>query len=296
MNKKFHGVTTAVITPFLNGKVDFASLEKLVLFQKNNGVTGFVINGTTGESPTVKKEELGEVFAFARKILGNDFPLIVGTGSNSTDKTIEDSIFAEKIGADAVLVVVPYYNKPPQRGLVAHFTKVANSINIPTILYNVPGRTVTSLSLDSIVELSKNPKIIGIKEASGDISFAEKIRKAVHKDFILLSGDDGTFVEFMKAGGNGVISVTSHVFPKKMSQWYHAALENNFEKSLEESKTYLPLTNLLFSEANPIPVKKAAQILGLSASAELRLPLVEMDSLLANDLKNEMQKMGVLNG
>jgi len=296
MNKKFHGVTTAIITPFKNGAVDFEAIEKLVLFQKNNGVTGFVINGTTGESPTVQRQELKEIFSYIRNIVGAEFPLIVGTGSNSTDKTIDDSLFAEKIGADAVLVVVPYYNKPPQRGLFEHFTKIANSIKIPLILYNVPGRTITSLSLDTIVELSKNPNIIGIKEATGDIEFAEKIRREVPKDFILLSGDDGTFVDFMKIGGNGVISVTSHVFPKKMSQWYLSALKNEFENSQVENKNLLKLTNLLFSEANPIPVKKAAQFMGLISSAELRLPLVELDKKLAEDLKNEMLKMGILNG
>lgn len=296
MNKKFHGITTALITPFKNEKVDFDALEKLVLFQKNNGVTGFVINGTTGESPTVHSDEVKEIFSFVRKMVGNDFPLIVGTGSNSTEKTIEDSLFAEKIGADAVLVVVPYYNKPPQRGLFAHFSKIANSIKIPLILYNVPGRTITALSIDTIIELSKNSNIIGIKEASGDIAFAEKIRNAVPKDFILLSGDDGTFVDFMRIGGNGVISVTSHVFPKKMSQWYFSVLKNDFNSAQAESKNYLHLTNLLFSEANPIPVKKAVQLMGLAASAELRLPLVELESKLTEDLKNELIKTGVING
>lgn len=286
--KNFKTTITALITPFKNDRVDFLSLEKLVQFQLKNKIGGFVINGTTAESPTLEWTEVEEIFRKVKTWVPKDFPLIIGTGSNSTQKTIELSQAAEKLGADAVLVVVPYYNKPPQRGLVAHFNKVADSIKIPTILYNVPSRTITSLTLESIVTLSKNKNIIGIKEATGNIELAKNILQNCPKDFILLSGDDGTYPDFLEVGGHGVISVASHILPQAFVQLLQAPTQR------EAYTKYLPLIQLLFAEANPIPVKKALQLLEIIETAELRLPLCELEEHLTRDLSLEMEKRGVL--
>lgn len=278
--KNFKGVATALITPFQNGKVDFASLEKLVEHQLQNGVEGFVVNGTTAESPTLKPSERDEIFKKVKSMVPSNMPLWMGTGSNSTEKTIEDSRAAEKIGADALLVVVPYYNKPPQRGLFEHFKAVASSTGLPNFLYNVPGRTITSLEVDTVKKLAEHPQIIGIKEASGNIEVARQIRAACGKEFILLSGDDGTYDEFMDAGGDGVISVASHVIPGAMKKRH--AHQN------------LDLIHLLFCEANPIPVKMAMYLMGVIASPELRLPLVPLADSWTEKLKAEMKKKGLI--
>ncbi|QDK36140.1 4-hydroxy-tetrahydrodipicolinate synthase [Bdellovibrio sp. NC01] len=292
--KNFKGTFTALLTPFKNGKIDFDSIERMVKHQLSNGVDGFVVNGTTAESPTLTSSERIELFKFMRKIVGDKIPLIMGTGSNDTAKTIAESKEAEGLGADAILVVVPYYNKPPQRGLFAHFKAIATAVNIPTILYNVPGRTITSLATETIRDLSKVQGVIGIKEATGKVDFADEIVKACGRDFVMLSGDDGSYVEFLGVGGHGVISVASHVIPKQMAQWKSWVAEGHIEKARQDIAKYNDLINLLFVEANPIPVKKAVQLMGLIDSAELRLPLVELGETESAKLKNEMRKVGVL--
>lgn len=274
------GVITALATPFQNGKVDFPSLEKLVRHQLENGIDGFVINGTTAESPTLSQSECEEIFKKVRGWTPSGFPLIMGTGSYSTEKTREDSRAAEKLGADAILVVVPYYNNPPQRGLLEHFKTVASAVSIPTILYNVPSRTVRALELETIKKLSEHPQIVGIKEASGKIEFDAQIRAACGKEFLLLSGDDATYDEFMEIGGDGVISVASHVLPKVMKR--------------REVRKHLDLVNALFSEANPIPVKMALHLMGIFASPECRLPLVALSESMTEKLKVELRKEGLI--
>lgn len=278
--KKFSGVITAIITPFKNDNVDFDSLEKLVQQQLKDGVQGFVVHGTTGESPTVTGAERKKIFDFIKAKVPKNFPLIVGTGSNSTAQSIELSKEAEKWGADAVLLVVPYYNKPPQRGLLEHFKAIASSVQIPSILYNVPGRTITALELETIKKLSEHPSIIGIKEASGNVDFAKQIRQACGESFVLLSGDDGTYDDFMKAGGDGVISVASHIIPQAFLK--------------REASKYLPLIDLLFCEANPIPVKMALHLMGTISSAECRLPLVTLSETNKEKLKKAMSEKGLL--
>lgn len=292
--KNFKGTFTALVTPFKAGKVDFASLEKLVKQQLAGGVDGFVINGTTGESPTLASAEKAEVFKFVRSLCGAEVPLIMGTGSNSTALTIEDSRKAEELGADAILVVVPYYNKPPQRGLYEHFKAVASSVKIPTILYNVPGRTITSLATETIRDLAQVRGVIGIKDATGKIDTAKEIISACGKEFVMLSGDDGTYVEFLNVGGHGVISVASHVIPGQMVQWKKWVSEGQLEKARTDIAKYNDLINLLFVEANPIPVKKALQLMGVIDSAELRLPLVELAPEHTERLQAEMKKVGLL--
>lgn len=278
--KKFAGVITAIITPFFKGEVDYESLSKLIEVQIKDGIDGFVVHGTTGESPTVKENERKKIFDFVKSKVPVNFPLIVGTGTNSTEDSIELSIEAEKWGADALLVVVPYYNKPPQRGLLEHFKKIASSVQIPVILYNVPSRTITALELETIKKLSEHPNIIGIKEASGNIEFAKQIRQNCGSEFILLSGDDGSYDDFMKAGGDGVISVASHIVPEVMKK-----------KTASQNKE---LIDYLFSEANPIPLKAALQQMGIIRSAELRLPLVEFSDSGKNKMKDLLKAKGLL--
>jgi 4-hydroxy-tetrahydrodipicolinate synthase len=279
--KTIKGVITALVTPFQNGAVDYASLEKLIEQQLQGGVEGFVINGTTAESPTLTREERKKIFHFVRERSPKNLPLIFGSGSNSTAQSIEDSREAEKMGADALLLVVPYYNKPPQRGLLEHFKTVAASVEIPSLLYNVPSRTITSLELETIKKLSEHPQIIGIKEASGNIEFAKQIRQSCGKEFILLSGDDGTYDDFIKiAGGDGVISVASHIIPQDMKA-IHAGANKE-------------LIDLLFVEANPIPVKMALSLMRIISSPECRLPLVALSEANTDKLKKSMQAKGLL--
>lgn len=292
--KNFKGTFTALVTPFKNDKIDYTSLDRLLKQQLEGGVDGFVVNGTTAESPVLSSEEVAELFKHIRTFCGDKIPLIVGTGSNSTAKTVDDSKKAQAMGADAILVVVPYYNKPPQRGLYEHFKAAATAVSIPTILYNVPGRTITALAVDTIRELVKVPGIIGIKEASGKIDFAQEVIKSCGKDFVMLSGDDGTYVEFLAAGGHGVISVATHVIPKQMVQWRKWVLEGQLEKARGDISKYSDLINLLFVEANPIPVKKALALMGVLDSASMRLPLMELSPEHTEKLKAEMVKVGVL--
>jgi len=291
---KFHGVFTALITPFKDNQVDLPSLEKLLRWQLDEGVQGFVVHGTTGESPTLTIAEKQKVFQFVQSYVSGQVPLIVGTGTNNTHETIEVTKKARSWGADAALVVVPYYNKPPQRGLYEHFRQTALQSDFGIFLYNVPGRTVTSLSAETVAQLSEIPQVLGIKEASGKIELMKEMKEKSKKGFIFLSGDDGTYPEFLKNGGHGVISVTSHIFPKMMRQWTDWAKRSEWHKIEENKDKFLKLTELLFIEANPIPVKRALQEMSIISSAELRLPLVEMDKNLFPQLMAEMKNCGVL--
>lgn len=287
------GVVTALVTPFLKGRVDFKSLKTLVQHQLDNGVEGFVISGTTGESPTLHAEEVEKIFKFVKKISDNSVPLILGTGSNSTEETIKKTKQAKKLKADAALVVVPYYNKPPQRGLVAHFKAVAKNVNVPIILYNVPGRTVITMAPETIIELSKVKNIVGVKEASGRVEVVEQLMKSVNNKFVLSSGDDATCLDFMFAGGEGVISVISHVIPKELRRLADKA-RNKDLSARKEYESYNKLNQLMGIEANPIPVKMALHLMGIIASPELRLPLVTLSETNTASLKAELNKLGVI--
>lgn len=291
--EKLKGVFTAIITPMKQGRIDFVSLEKLIKAQLAGKIDGFVVNGTTGENPTLVDEEIKELYHFVRKHAPQS-TVIVGGGSNSTAQALHLTKLAENLGADAVLSVVPYYNKPPQRGIIQHFRHIADQVNVPILLYNVPGRTITSMDVSTIVELSQHKNIVGIKEASGNITVAKELRQKCPSDFVLLSGDDGTYAEFLEAGGNGVISVASHLIPHEFHNWTESAKKGQMVPAREGIAKYKTLIDTLFCEANPIPVKKAVQIMGLIESAELRLPLVELGPELTEKLKIEMKKAGVL--
>jgi 4-hydroxy-tetrahydrodipicolinate synthase len=272
----FSGVYTALITPFLKGEVDWTSLKMLVRSQIDGGITGVVVSGTTGESPTVTMAEKKRIFEFIRSESDGALKLVMGTGSNSTAETIAATKAAKEWGAAGALVVVPYYNKPSQRGLFEHFAKVATESELPIILYNVPGRTITRLELSTIQELSKVKGIVAIKDATGDIEFGRAI--ALTTNLLLSSGDDGTCLMLAGAGGRGVISVISHLIPKDFSSWMKRATSGESEVcSREFASRFGALNEALYVEANPIPLKYALYKMGIIASPELRLPLTELD-------------------
>ncbi|MGZ3691599.1 MAG: 4-hydroxy-tetrahydrodipicolinate synthase [Pseudobdellovibrio sp.] len=290
----FHGVISALPTPFDNKKVDYTSLTKMVEFQLKNGINGFVVNGTTAESPTLSWDEVEKIYSHVKEIAGNRVPLILGTGSNSTDETINKTQKAEKMGADAVLVVVPYYNKPPQRGLQAHFTQVAESTKLPVIAYNVPGRTITSMNLETTVAISKVSNIVGIKEASGELAFDSALKKQVSSDFVMLSGDDPTYLEFLKLGGNGLISVMSNMLTGECARWTKLANENKYTEAEADFNRYKKLIGQMYVEANPIPLKWMMYKMGLMKSPEMRLPLVALDTPFHEPLGAEMKSLGLI--
>lgn len=291
-NLEFNGVWTALVTPLYRGEVDFKSLKNIIRHQLDNGVDGFVVSGTTGESPTLTREEKQKIFKYVRSEVASHVPLMFGSGSNSTQETIELSKAAKKWGAKSLLIVVPYYNKPPQRGLVAHFGSVAAAVKLPVMLYNVPSRTVVGLTLESIQTLSKVKNIIGIKEATGDLEFGVKILRSSKLGFSVMSGDDGTCVDLAFEGGSGVISVLSHIVPDKLKIFIEDA-RNKKASAPRDFKKYLKLTNMLFKEANPIPVKAALKTMGLIKSDEVRLPLSPIDPKLNKELKAEMKYLGI---
>jgi 4-hydroxy-tetrahydrodipicolinate synthase len=292
--KKIEGVITALVTPFDSEmKIDFNSLEKLVKNQVARGVKGFVINGTTAESPTLEENEVKDIWQAAKSAAGNDCVFILGTGSNSTVKTIKDTQKAKDWNADAALVVVPYYNKPPQRGLFQHFKKVADEAQMPIILYNVPGRTALSMGVETVVELSHVQNIIGIKDATGNMDTAELISQQVKPDFIKLSGDDGTYADYLSQGGNGIISVASHIIPEVFIEITNLAKNKKIEEARKVQAEYKELVDSLYVESNPIPVKKALEIVGLISSATMRLPLIEASQGTVEKLKRLINEKGV---
>jgi len=294
MSLKFNGVISALPTPFLNGAVDMKSFVRLVEYQLKNGINGFVVNGTTAESPTLSWSEVEALYKTVREISGTRVPIILGTGSNSTADTIETTKLAADMGADAALVVVPYYNKPPQRGLEAHFRAVADSSKLPIILYNVPGRTITAMSIETIVNLSAVKNIVAIKEASGDISFDQQLKNKLPPQFTLLSGDDPTYIDFLKLGGNGVISVMSNAITAPCAQWTEQAKSAQWEKLTADFARYRNLISLMYVEANPIPLKWMLYKMGLFASAEMRLPLVSLEATHHEKISSEMKALGLI--
>lgn len=294
---RFSGVFTALVTPFKSGEIDWPSLRKLVRFQLDGGVNGFVVSGTTAESPTLSNDEKRAIFDFVRAESGGRVPIVVGTGSNSTAQTVANTQAAEKWGADGALVVVPYYNKPPQRGLFQHFQKVASETQLPIVLYNVPSRTITRLDVETIVELSEIENIVGIKEASGDLEIDRQLLSRLSEEgresFAVTSGDDGTFIELIHAGGVGVISVASHILPKQFSDWCARARAGD-SACFEEFQKYRALNDYLYCEANPIPVKMTLHLMGLIESPELRLPMVALTEPHTAALRAKMSAVGLL--
>ncbi|GAB4432958.1 MAG: 4-hydroxy-tetrahydrodipicolinate synthase [bacterium] len=281
----FKGAITAIVTPFSNGEVDWKSFENLVKFQIKNGIDGIVPCGTTGESATLSYDEHNKVVEMTVKIVSKKVPVIAGTGANSTEEAIELTEHAKKVGADASLQVTPYYNKPTQEGLYRHFKKIAEGVDIPIILYNVPGRTGVNLLPETVVRLSKIPNIVGIKEASGNINQVTEICKEVKKkNFSVLSGDDALTLPILAVGGKGVISVASNIIPAKVSKLVALYLMGETEKAVKLHYELYTLMQTLFIETNPIPVKTALYLMGMIKN-EFRLPLCEMSENNVSKLK-----------
>lgn len=291
MSLNLHGVITAIVTPFHRGEVDYRSYKRLLISQLSDGIDGVVVNGTTGESPTLQFDEIQKLFEMTKAEVAGQIPVLLGTGLNCTRRTIEMTNIAAKWGADAALVVTPYYNKPPQRGLLAHFRAVADACKIPIVLYNVPSRTITPIAVETIVELAKHPRIVGLKEASGDLNTLQALLPQVPTDFALLSGDDATCVEFCRRGGHGVISVVSHLIPAELKALLIQARAKNLTAE-QDFKKYSELLRLMYIESNPVGTKAAVYLRGLIDSPEMRLPLVTLAEEHMPMLKDELQKFG----
>lgn len=271
-NSLFTGVCTALVTPFLNGKVNFPMMEQLLRRQLDAGIRAVVICGTTGESPVLSDVEKLEMFHRAKKYVGDSCLIIAGTGSNCTEHAIALSKAAEDSGVDGLLVVSPYYNKATPEGLISHYSAIAGAVHIPIILYNVPSRTGVDIPVSVYKCMSQLPNIAGVKEASSDISKIVKIKASCPKDFSVWSGNDDQTTAVMALGGAGVISVLSNVLPVETLALAHAALGGDFDTAADLQIKLLPLIDLLFCEVNPIPVKAAMKIIGYDCG-ECRMPL-----------------------
>ena len=268
------GSIVALITPFKNESLSESEYEKLINYHLMNGTNGVVPGGTTGESPTLSHNEHRKIIEIAVKQCKGKIPVVAGTGSNSTDEAIELSKFAEKAGADALLVVTPYYNKPTQEGLYQHYKKINDNVGIPIIIYNIPSRSVINMEVDTMAKLYELKNIKGVKDATGDLSRVDQQLKAMGKEFIQLTGNDDNALEFNKRGGVGAIGVTANVAAKLASDFQKACVDN-LKKAVELDKILQPLHSSLFIESNPSPVKYAASLLGM-CEAKVRLPLVEI--------------------
>ena len=294
MEKKhiFKGVATALITPLTENGIDYNAFGKLIDWQIEEGIDGLVICGTTGEGSTLTDEEHREAIAFAVKRAQKRVPIIAGTGSNDMAYAIDLTKFACEAGADAVLVVTPYYNKATQNGLIKMFTEIANVSTVPVILYNVPSRTGVNLNPKSVAVLSKHPMITAIKEASGNISQIAEVAALCGEDIVIYSGNDDQVVPIMSLGGMGCISVLSNLLPKESSEMCKKYLSGDVKGAREMQLKYLPLINALFSEVNPIPVKAAMAAMGFCEDY-LRMPLTPMEEDTKKVLLEEMRKVGI---
>tara|TARA_B100001248_G_scaffold262665_1_gene260564 strand:- start:11455 stop:12327 length:873 start_codon:yes stop_codon:yes gene_type:complete len=289
----YKGIYTALIGPFKNNVFDVESFEHLITSQIQAGVDGFVVNGTTAESPNLNQEEVLAALHIVKNLCMEQ-KIIVGCGSNSTHKTISLAQALEKEGGfDAFLLVVPYYNKPTQEGLYQHFKAIHDNTNKDIILYNVPGRTITSLEPETCARLSKLDRIVGLKDATGDMEYYKKTRDLCGPSFSILSGDDATFAEFALLGGNGCISVLSHLFAAPMKACFHKAIESD-SSAKADYESYQKICKLLFQEPSPAPVKYALKKMGIISENSLRLPLVTVTENLAQEIDQELQRLKVI--
>lgn len=271
----FRGSITALVTPFRNGKVDEAAFTRFIEWQISEGTHGLVPVGTTGESPTLDHDEHKRVIELAVATAKKRVPVIAGTGSNSTDEAVELSQYAEKIGADAVLIVTPYYNKPNQEGLYQHFKAINDAINIPIVIYNIPGRSVVDMSVATMARCYELKNVVGVKDATANLARPSQVRAALGPDFCQLSGEDATALGFMAHGGAGCISVASNVAPRLCADFQNACMAGDFKKALAIQDRLTPLHEVMFIETNPAPVKYAVSRLGFG-TADMRLPMVPL--------------------
>ena len=283
MTHMFEGVGVALATPFTNNEIDFDALERHVKFLLENNTQAIIVNGTTAESPTLTDQEKEQVLETVIKLVDKRVPIIAGTGTNNTQKSIEASKRAKEIGADAVMLITPYYNKTNQRGLIKHFETIANEVKLPVVLYNVPSRTNMTIEAETVETLSHNPYIVALKDATNDFDYMEEVKKRINEDeFALYSGNDDNVVEFYQRGGKGVISVIANVIPQEFQDLYDAK-----QSGENISSQFEPIGQLLDSlsvDVNPIPIKALPAHLGFG-NYELRLPLIPLDDAERNVLE-----------
>jgi 4-hydroxy-tetrahydrodipicolinate synthase len=288
------GIYTALVTPFKDGKLDEKAFKNLIEFQLKGRINGVVPCGTTGEAPTLSYEEHEKVIELAVKYVNGKVPVIAGTGSNSTQEAIELTAGAKKLGANFCLLTTPYYNKPTQEGLYQHFKAIAEAVNIPLILYNIPGRTGINMAPETIFRLSRIKNIVGIKEAAGSLTQVSDIHRLTKGTFTILSGDDNLFLPMMSVGAVGVISVLSNIMPKEMQSLYRAFLiEKDIKKAMNIHTRLMPLFQGIFVETNPIPIKEAMAYMGM-LKKEFRLPLCPLSDGNSKFIKGLLGEYGLL--
>ena len=294
MSNKWHGLFTALVTPFQNGQVDTSATEKLVEMQCAAGVTGLVPVGTTGESPTLGQDEHLRFIELCVQLANKRCLVLAGTGSNCTSEAIEMTQSAERVGADGCLLVAPYYNKPPQEGLYQHFRAIANATELPLILYSIPGRCGIEISIETVSRLARDcDNIVGIKEAGGKVERVTQLRQACPAEFSILSGDDGLTLAFMKEGANGLISVASNIVPAPLVDLVRCGQRGDWSQAESIHTRYADLFRVLFLETNPIPVKAALSMMGLIRD-ELRLPLVTLSTTPRAEMEAVLKRLDLL--
>ena len=291
-NTIFKGMATAIVTPMTADGIDYEALGRFIEFQIANGINAIVVMGTTGENATIEPEDQKEVIRYTVEKVAKRVPVIAGTGTNNTEHVLHNTKNACEVGADAILVVTPYYNKATQNGLIAHFTAIANASTVPVILYNVPGRTGCNLQPATVAKLAEHPNIVGLKEASGNMSQVVEVFARCGDKIDIYSGEDALTVPMMAMGGAGTISVLSNVAPAESVAMTDACLAGDYEKAAALQCKLLPLINALFSEVNPIPAKAAVSALGFGEE-HLRLPLTPMEDATRAKLLAEMRKLGM---
>jgi 4-hydroxy-tetrahydrodipicolinate synthase len=289
----FAGSMVALVTPFRDGKIDWQSLEALVDFHITNGTNGIVPCGTTGESATVSHQEHDEVIKTVVKAVNKRVPVIAGTGSNSTNEAVHLTREAEESGADGALMISPYYNRPTQEGIYQHYKKVADSVGIPIIVYNIPGRTGSKIEPETLARLSEIKNVAGVKEATGSVDQAIDVIRLCGDRLAVYSGEDSLTFSLMALGGKGVISTVANIVPREMSRLTEACLKGNWEKGRDLQLKLIPLIRAVFFETNPIPIKTALALMG-RCTGDLRLPLTPMSEGALKKLKQTMTGFGLL--
>ena len=289
MSHLFEGIGVAVTTPFQNGEIDTASFRRQLEFLIEGGAKSLVINGTTGEGSTLSADEKRELLAVAVQTAAGRVPIIAGTGSNSTKASIAASLEAQELGVDGLMLITPYYNKTSQRGLIAHFTAVADAVELPILLYNVPGRTGMTIEPSTIAELSSHPNIAGLKDATGDLNYLSNVKLLTDDSFALYSGNDDTVLPFLSLGGNGLISVAANVLPTEYTELYKAAGTDPARARDLHYRLY-PLVTALGVDVNPIPIKALTAYLGFGSS-EVRLPLMPLEDESAGKLTEQFNAL-----
>jgi len=289
----FKGAGTAIVTPFKDGEVNFKKYGELIECQIENGIDAIVACGTTGEGSTLSDVEHKQVMEYTVKKVSGRVPVIAGTGSNDTEYGLQLSQAACKIGVDALMLVTPYYNKTTQRGLINHYEYIADRVDKPIVLYNVPSRTGMQIDVDTAVELSKHERIVAMKDAVGDIAYTTRLLSKVNKDFQVFSGNDNMILPLLSVGGSGVISVISNIMPRETHNLVEEFFKGNVNKAKEIQLDIMSLIELLFVETNPIPVKTALNLMGFEMG-EVRKPLFEMEEGNLNLLKEELKRRGLV--